>query len=231
MTKSISQTAAVAAQTGTAKTETYTERNERIYREMLTLRLTLEEFAARCQARYDERFPRRHSWRVQADEQMNGWIFDVHFDRDEPNPTEDEVIKIAYRRFSDIQARKGQINWHSVYVRDVEKIYVVAPKPGGNVYNDTATVEVVQDAVDRTWRWATHYNVNNSGCGSGVWFDGNQAESRESAVLQGAYSILEAVSQGWQYKEDSDTYKTFVNKLTATIQSIEDGIRQPSLFG
>jgi hypothetical protein len=211
------------------KQETWQERRTRIEKAMLEMKLTLEEFAAKCTVSFDDRF-RRYEWRVRGDETLGEWIFDVYRDRTLPKYTDDEAIKIAFKRFCDLQNRNGQLNWHSVYVKGVEKVHAVAPKPGGNVAVNTAQIAIVQDSIDKIWRFGFDYFAVNGGCSCGAWFEERKAHTREAAILKGAEYIHKSVTSSWEHNEKKDAYKTFVNKLESFIEEIQSAIRQPSLF-
>lgn len=124
---------------------------------LLDVNLTHEEFAERIELTYDDRW-RRHSWRVKGDIYLYNWIYDHHQDRDEETLSDAAVIKCAYERLRAIQDRRGQVNFHSVYVKDCENVELF---PRKNL--DHATVRVVRDRIDRLYRYSTSYHAVNGG--------------------------------------------------------------------
>lgn len=192
---------------------------------LLEMKLSLEEFAALVTVSYDDRW-KSHRWRVQGDERLCYWLHDCSRKRDEGMYSDAEVIEIAYRHFLYIQARQGQMNFCSVYVRDVEEIFVVPQKN-----YDYVKVNVVKDCLDGLYRYSTAYSINHSGGSAAPSFHSSVTESREDAILTGARQMLESVSKGWQAEQEADKYNPFINKIKNFIEAVEAELRQPSLFG
>lgn len=194
---------------------------------LLDMKLSLEEFAGLVTVRYDERW-RWHDWRVQGDERLCYWIYD-HIDHNKVESSkvpDEKVIEYAYERFRYIQARQGQMNFHSVYVRDVEEIDVIPPKNFNYV-----KVSVVKDCLDNLYRYSTTFSIAGSGSGSAPSFRSDTTETRIDAVLNGAREVYTALSKSWQAELEAAKYNPFINKIREFIESVEDQIKQPSLFG
>lgn len=195
---------------------------------LLDVKLTLEEFTERVTVKRDDRFA-RSEWRVQGDVELYYWLFDVYESGDFAIMSDSQVIECAYNRFRAIQQRGGQINFHSVYVKDCEDIELVPRK----ICTEYATVSVVKDRVDGLYRYATRYSVRNGGGSSGARFgDTSQiTKTKTDAILKGARQIVASVENDWQAKEQPEKYSSYLNEIKTYIETLESEIRQPSLFG
>jgi hypothetical protein len=218
-------TAAVVAQKDKSLTQILNERHTAL----LDLKLSLEEFNALVEVSYDERW-RWHSWRVEGDINIYYWIYDhiIHNKEHTEMLSDEQVLKCAYKRFCDIQERRGQVNFHNVYVQDCEDIELF---PRKNL--DHATVRVVKDKVDGLYRFSTDYHVGNGGTSYAPWF-GETIEiykSKNDAILEGARQIISSIEDGWEAKAKPETYNPFINKIQNYIENLKAEIRQPSLFG
>jgi hypothetical protein len=191
--------------------------------------LTLAEFAGRVSVEYDDRW-RWHDWRVRGDESLGFWIYDhiIHDKKDNQMISDAEVVEHAYNRLRAIQERRGQLNSHSMYVRDVEEINLFEPKLPNH-----AAVRVVKDRIDGLYRYSTSHFVGLGGSSSAPWFGDKEqiTETREDAVLKGARYIYESLTESWQAADKPGMYAGNINKIKNFIESIEATIRQPSLFG
>lgn len=193
------------------------DEQRRISREIFfNVEIDLEKFIAHSSFSYDDRF-RWHDYRVRTEKEIGDWIYDTISDRDKPQLTELEVKTEAFEAMKALQARKGQINRQNVYTRGVEEVRCFDSKSA-----EHASVSVVQDCADQLWRMSTSYWLDNSGASSGIWFrDKTVFATRDAALIAGGRRILASIS------EETSHY----GKIKAFVESIEDTIRQPSLFG
>ncbi|HRH40492.1 MAG TPA: hypothetical protein PKY82_02525 [Pyrinomonadaceae bacterium] len=192
---------------------------------LIDLKISLEEFATNVEVKFDDRW-RSYSWRVQGNIDLYYWIYDHHSSRESEILTDAQVIEIAFKYLLAIQARKGQINIHSVYVQNVEEVELL-PRKG----LQHATVRVVKDRVDGLYRYSTNHYCGNGGGGSAPSTHSKFTQSRHEAILQGAQELIESLTASWQSKDDPATFNPFINKIKKYIENLEAEYRQPSLFG
>lgn len=193
--------------------------------DLLNLNISVDDFAGMVTITYDDRW-KDHHWRVRGDDCLQHWIHDVYSPRDQDLLTDNELISKAYGRFTAIQARRGQMNFNDVYVTGRENVEVAVSK---NKF-EHATVTIVQDCIDGLWRWATGYWVVNGGASSAPSLTHNIVKTRDDAILAGAEELYERITDGWQYREANDAYRTFVGKIENFISDKKSGVSQPSLF-
>lgn len=192
---------------------------------LVKLAITLEEFTSHVKVTYDDRW-NFYDWRVQGDAELYYWIYDCHSSRDKEKLTDAQVIERAFNHLRAIQSRSGQINCHSVYVEDCEDVELL-PRRG----LEHATVRVVKDRVDGLYRHSTDYWCGSGGGSSAPSMRSEISETRTDAILKGAREILATLTKSWQAKDEPQKYNPFINKLKDFIETVEDQIRQPSLFG
>lgn len=195
---------------------------------LLDIKLTLEEFEKRITITYDDRF-RWRNWRVQGDVHLYYWIYDhiIHDKKSQPLISDAEVIKAAYDRYCQIQERRGQINFQSVYVKECEEVELI---PRSKSY-EYAVVRVVQDRIDGLYRFSSNYHAVSGGCSYSPSLRSVMVKTRTEAVLCGAREILDSLESGWQAKDEPKKYNPFINKIKTFIEKLEAQERQPSLFG